>query len=90
MRWAPPPWARALAAHQNSLEAFPPFAVALIAAVVGGGDPARVHLLAIVWLVARVAYVVCYLADTHLLRSLTWAVGVASVFALMALPMLAG
>ncbi len=80
--------ARALAGHKNAMEAFPPLAAGLIAAIVGGVDPTTIHVLAIVWLVARGAYLALYLADVHWARSLAWGLAVASVFGMMILPAL--
>lgn len=80
--------ARALASHQNAMEAFAPFAAGLIAAIVGGVDPGTIHGLAVVWLVARGAYVALYLGDVHWARTLAWGLAVASVFGLMILPAL--
>ena len=80
--------ARALGAHKNAMEAFPAFAAGLIAAILGGGDPRWVHILAIAWLVSRIAYTGCYLGDVHWARSLCWFAGVGSTVGLMFLPVL--
>jgi uncharacterized MAPEG superfamily protein len=67
---------RANAAQANSFEAFPLFAAAVIVAHVLHGPQARVDMLAMVSIGARVAYMGCYLADWAVLRSLSWLVGI--------------
>jgi uncharacterized MAPEG superfamily protein len=67
--------ARAAAAQSNSFEAFPFFAAAVIIAHLTDAPQGRLDLLAIVFVVARIVYVVCYLADWHWARSLVWAIG---------------
>jgi uncharacterized MAPEG superfamily protein len=74
--------ARANAAQQNSFEAFPLFAVAVLVAHQTGAAQARVDLLAEVFVVARIAYVVTYVADLALLRSIVWFAGIASAVAI--------
>ncbi|MBL37143.1 MAG: hypothetical protein CMP07_01920 [Xanthomonadales bacterium] len=79
--------ARALAAHQNMIEAFPVFAAGLLLALVAGVQGQWVATLSIVFVVARVVYSVCYWADIHMLRSLSWGVGFGASIGLMALPL---
>ena len=67
---------RAGAAQQNHFEAFPFFAVAVLVAILG----------AIAFVVARVLYTVCYLADWAVLRSLMWVTGVGLCVALFVQP----
>ena len=67
--------ARAAAAQSNSFEAFPLFAAAVIIAHLTNAPQGRLDLLAIVFVVARIVYVVCYLADWHWARSFVWTVG---------------
>ena len=65
--------ARAHAAHQNSFEAFPFFAAAVIVAhQVGTIDQSLLNTLALSFIGLRVAFGVLYLADKHLMRSLVW------------------
>ncbi|MGY6519297.1 MAG: MAPEG family protein [Lysobacteraceae bacterium] len=66
--------ARAHAAHQNSFEAFPLFAAAVIIAHLQGNGGGLVDLLAIAYIAARLIYGLLYLADRHLERSLVWLV----------------
>jgi uncharacterized MAPEG superfamily protein len=68
--------ARANYAQANSYEAFPPFATGVVIAhVTGGADQSTIDLLAAVFIVARIAYGLCYIADKSTLRSLVWLVG---------------
>jgi uncharacterized MAPEG superfamily protein len=73
---------RANAAQLNGFEAFPLFAAAVIIAHVAQAPQARIDLLAITFIVARVLYLAFYLADQSLLRSLAWFVGIGSAVAL--------
>jgi uncharacterized MAPEG superfamily protein len=68
---------RANAAQANAFEAFPLFAVAVIVAWLLQAPQARVDMLAIGFIVARVAYLAFYLLDWAALRSLAWFAGIA-------------
>jgi uncharacterized MAPEG superfamily protein len=74
--------ARAGAAEQNSFEAFPFFAAAVIVAHLTQAPQDRIDALAVIFIVARVAYVVCYVADWHWARSLVWTVGIVATITL--------
>jgi len=63
---------RATAAHLNSFEAFPLFAVAVLAAYLAGADAQRTMLLAVAFVGLRLAYGLVYLLDIAALRSLVW------------------
>lgn len=63
---------RAHWAHLNSFEAFPLFAAAVIIAHVGGAPQERTDLLALVFIVLRLAYGAAYLANIPPVRSLLW------------------
>jgi uncharacterized MAPEG superfamily protein len=63
---------RAHWAHQNSFEAFPPFAAAVIIAHLTGGAQTQVDALAIAFILLRLAYGGLYIADQATLRSLVW------------------
>ena len=67
--------ARADAAQANSFEAFPFFAVAVIVAHLTQAPQDRVDALAVIFIVARASYIVCYLADWHWARSIVWTIG---------------
>lgn len=63
---------RAHAAHLNSFEAFPLFAVAVIVAQMTGADQSRVDMLALGFIGLRILYGILYLANKAPLRSLVW------------------
>ena len=73
---------RAHWAQQNSFEAFPPFAAAVVISHLAGGAQGTLDLLAMAWVATRVGYGICYLTDWATLRSLVWMAGVACVVAL--------
>jgi len=66
---------RANSAQLNSFEAFPFFAVAVIVAQMLQAQQDRVDALAVIFIAARVAYLACYLANWHWMRSATWLIG---------------
>lgn len=78
--------ARALAAHMNSFEAFPLFAVAVLMAHVTNTHGSLVDVLAVTFVVARVLYLLCYWADLHWQRSVVWVIGLLSTLLLMLTP----
>lgn len=71
--------ARANAAQMNGFEAFPFFAAAVIIAHLLRGSQPLVDVLAMVFVGARMVYLILYLADQSTLRSLVWCVGFLSV-----------
>jgi uncharacterized MAPEG superfamily protein len=73
---------RADNAQKNSFEAFPFFAVAVIVAQLAQAPQARIDTLAVLFIAARLAYLVCYLADWQAARSLVWLVGLGACVAL--------
>lgn len=76
---------RALAAHQNAIEAFAPFAAGVLAAA-QRVSPGRVDLIAyvcIAFVVVRSVYLWAYIANKPDLRSAMWSIGVAATAALM-------
>ena len=74
--------ARANAAQANCFEAFPLYAVGVLMAMLADVEMDQVELCAGIFIVARVAYVACYLMDKDKMRSLAWFVGVVSTVAL--------
>lgn len=76
--------ARANAAQQNSWEALAIFTAAVLTAHLVDAPQGRVDLLAVVFIAARVAYVVAYVTDRATLRSLVWLVGLGASIALFA------
>ena len=79
---------RAHSAHQNGLEAFPFFAVAVLVASAGSPHaPIRpLDTLAVVWIVLRLLYVVAYLSDRPSLRSAVWIIGFFVSVAIFTMP----
>ncbi len=73
---------RAYWAHQNSFEAFPLFAAAVLTHHLVAPNDAIGPVAAWAYIASRVAYGACYIADKAALRSLVWFVGIGCVFAL--------
>lgn len=80
--------ARAHGAHENSFEAFAPFAAGILACKVSGVDADTLAQLALAFVVVRVVYLVLYLRDVAMLRSVVWALGFFITLALLVLPLL--
>jgi uncharacterized MAPEG superfamily protein len=78
--------ARALGAHQNGIEAFPFFAVAVLLAEFRGGPQRLVNELAVLFLIVRIAYVFTYVGDRPTLRSIMWGLGFLINIAIFFLP----
>lgn len=79
--------ARALGAHQNGIENFPLFAAAVILAEMRQADQTWVDVLAVAYLVLRVAYVAAYLGDRPTLRSAVFGLGFAVTLAIFFSPL---
>ena len=77
--------ARAIAAHQNAIEAFPLFAAGVLTALWAAAPMQWVEGLAILFVCARVVYMVLYWLDWSTLRSLVWTVGLVASLWLMVL-----
>ncbi|MCY1225226.1 MAPEG family protein [compost metagenome] len=80
--------ARAVAAHQNTLEIFPLFAAGVLMAHVTQSQGLLVDLLAIVFILSRVLYLFLYWNDKASLRSLVWVVSLVCCLLLMLSPAL--
>ncbi|VVM66259.1 MAPEG family protein [Pseudomonas fluorescens] len=78
--------ARALAAHQNSFEAFILFAVGVLMAHTTQTAGWLIDLLAIIFVISRVIYLVCYWKDLTWQRSMVWLVGFICSLLLMISP----
>ena len=74
-------------AKNNMLEALPFFLTLALLALIRGDDTGEVASWALVFLVARIAYVPAYVSGIFLLRSTLWLVGTASLL-MMALPLI--
>jgi uncharacterized MAPEG superfamily protein len=73
---------RAHFAQLNSFEAFPAFAAAVIVAHLAGVGQSYITALAVIFLIFRVFYGICYISDKHSLRSTFWFGGFFCVLAL--------
>lgn len=69
--------ARAVAAMNNTYEALPFFAAAVIVAHQLGAPQGRLDALAAAWLVLRLVYLGLYVSDRATARSLVWTAAVA-------------
>ncbi|MHC8298721.1 MAPEG family protein [Pseudomonas sp. ZS1P83] len=78
--------ARALAAHQNCFEAFILFAVGVLMAHTTQTAGWLIDLLAIVFVITRIIYLLCYWVDLAWQRSLVWFVGLVCSLLLMISP----
>ena len=74
--------ARANSAQANTFESLPFFYVAIAIAMILQAPQARIDVLAIAYLLARVAYIVCYVMDWANLRTFVWFIGLACTVAL--------
>ena len=71
---------RANNAQLNSFEVTPAFAAAVIIAdIVGNAQPVTIDVLAVLFVTSRMLYIICYLADWALLRSIVWFIGMGLV-----------
>src|SRR6516225_4539815 len=79
---------RALGAHQNGIETFPFFAVAVLLAEFRGCPQNLIDELAILFVIVRIAYVFTYIGNRPTLRSILWNIGFAINIAIFFLPAL--
>lgn len=75
--------ARAVAAHHNSFESLIIFGLAVVAVIAAGKANDAAATYAVVYVVARLAYIGFYLANLSTLRSLVWSVGIFCSFAIL-------
>ena len=73
---------RAYWAHQNSFEAFPSFAAAVIVAMMTGVRGSWIDALALVFVAARIGYITAYVADRPTVRTLMWSIATMAWIAL--------
>jgi len=73
--------ARANAAQANLFESLPLFFAAVVIASMANAPQNRIDLLAIGFVVARIAYLICYVADWPTTRSIVWLAGLVCVVA---------
>src|ERR1700755_585633 len=80
--------ARAWGAHLNGIEAFPFFAVAVLLAEFRSAPQNLINELATLFLIVRTAYVLTYIGDRPLLRSISWIIGFVINVAIFFLPLI--
>jgi uncharacterized MAPEG superfamily protein len=74
---------RAHAAQLNSFEVTPAFAAAVIVAhLAGNAELVTINVLSVLFITSRLLYIICYLADWAILRSLVWFVGMGLIVSL--------
>lgn len=78
---------RAYAAHQNSFEVFPFFAVAVLVALQAGYGTWILNVLCLLWLATRGVYIYAYLNDRASLRSAVFGAGLLVVLAIITIPL---
>lgn len=74
--------ARAVAAEKNTHESFPFFAAAVIIAHLTVGSHSLIDTLAIVYIAARVLFLVAYIQDWASFRTFVWLIGLLSTVAI--------
>lgn len=74
--------ARANAAQANLFESLPLFFAAVIIASISNAPQGRVDLPALGFVAARIAYLLCYIANWPTTRSIVWLAGLACVVAI--------
>jgi len=79
---------RALGAHQNGIEAFPFFAVAVLLAEFRGAPQNLINELSVLFVIVRAAYVLTYVGDRPSLRSILWTLGFLITAAIFFLPLI--
>jgi len=74
---------RANNAQLNGFEVTPAFAAAVIIAhLAGGAEQALLDQLAMAFVLSRIVYFICYIADWAMLRSLVWFAGMGLIVSL--------
>lgn len=74
--------ARANAAQANLFESLPFFFAAVIIASIAHAPQNRIDVLALGFVAARIAYLICYVANWPTTRSIVWTCGIACVVAI--------
>ena len=74
--------ARANAAQANIIESLPFFFAAVIIASMKSTSQPMVDVLAVGFVIARIAYLICYIANWPTTRSIVWLAGIICVVAL--------
>jgi uncharacterized MAPEG superfamily protein len=74
--------ARANAAQANLFESLPLFFAAVIIASISNAPQDRIDILAVGFVLARIAYLICYVANWPTARSIVWLIGIICVVSL--------
>jgi uncharacterized MAPEG superfamily protein len=74
--------ARANAAQANLFESLPFFFAAVIIASIANAPQSRIDLLAMGFVLSRIAYLICYIANWPTTRSFVWLFGIICVVAM--------
>jgi uncharacterized MAPEG superfamily protein len=74
--------ARANAAQANLFESLPLFFAAVIITSIANAPQNRIDLLALGFVAARIAFLICYVANWPTTRSIVWTIGIACVVAM--------
>ena len=74
--------ARANAAQANTFESIPFFFIAIAIAAIAQAPQDRIDLLAVIYVLARIAFIVCYVADLPKLRTAVWTIALAAIIAI--------
>ena len=74
--------ARANAAQANLFESLPFFFAAVIIASIANAPQSRIDLLAIGFVICRIAFLICYIANWSTVRSIVWLFGIICVVAM--------
>ena len=74
--------ARANAAQANTFESIPFFFAAIAIAAIAQAPQYRIDLLAVIYVLARIAFIVCYVADWPKLRTAVWTIALAAIIAI--------
>jgi uncharacterized MAPEG superfamily protein len=74
--------ARANAAQANLFESLPFFFAAVIIASIANAPQSRIDLLAIGFVLCRIAFLICYIANWSTTRSIVWLFGIICVVAM--------
>jgi uncharacterized MAPEG superfamily protein len=74
--------ARANAAQANLFESLPLFFAAVIIAAITNAPQNRIDLLALGFVFARIAFLICYIANWPTIRTIVWTAGLICVLAI--------
>ena len=74
--------ARANAAQSNLFESLPFFFAAVIIAHIENASQSRIDFLAVGFVIARIAFLICYVANWSAARSIVWLLGLICVIAI--------